>query len=186
MNLPTISQLAPPSVTALIAFLAYGSQYFFRYTEPQSLEWSQAFIFNALVACIWTCYLRACCTDPGRVPPGWIPGDLKVDGVSPQQNEHNENRQRWCKRCEALKPPRAHHCKTCQRYILYEHLLLPILSFITRLLQMHSKNGSPLPLDGQLRLKSYFSSFHPLSLLRRDFYGLLGVLNVPPSVHCMD
>lgn len=64
--------------------------------------------------------------NPGYVPEGWRPmgadndgeedvkaGDNNAEGVGDQLS--GGRRQRWCRRCEALKPPRAHHCKTCQR-----------------------------------------------------------------------
>ena len=54
-------------------------------------------------------------TDPGHVPKDW----------ASDQSEHvkKENfdatsellRQRWCRKCSLLKPPRSHHCKTCGR-----------------------------------------------------------------------
>lgn len=107
----SISQLAPPAVSLLIVILAYGSQIFFRYIEPYALEHQQTLIFNATVTCIWICYARACWTDPGRVPSSWVP-----DGVGAKELDDRSHRYRWCKKCEAFKPPRAHHCKTCNRY----------------------------------------------------------------------
>ncbi len=102
-----ISQLAVPGVSLLVAFLAYSSQVLFRYIEPHALDGRQAVIFNVLVACIWICYLRACFTDPGQ-----LPAHLHKLDAAPQE----EAVRRWCKKCEAPKPPRAHHCKQCGRY----------------------------------------------------------------------
>lgn len=107
----SISQLAPPAVSLLIVILAYGSQIYFRYIEPYALEHQQTLVFNATVACIWICYARACWSDPGRVPSSWMP-----DGVDAKELDDRSHRYRWCKKCEAFKPPRAHHCKTCNRY----------------------------------------------------------------------
>lgn len=107
----SISQLAPPAVSLLIVILAYGSQIFFPYIEPYTLEHQQTLVFNTAVACIWICYARACWTDPGRVPSNWIP-----DGVDARELDDRSHRYRWCRKCEAFKPPRAHHCKTCNRY----------------------------------------------------------------------
>ncbi|KAK2758763.1 Palmitoyltransferase [Arachnomyces sp. PD_36] len=121
-----INQLAIPAVSALITFLAYSSQYLFRYIEPEPLTTSQLIKFNTLLCCLWICYGRACAVDPGRIPLGWKPSGAEKD-VETKANavDHNDGddgnslsggrRQRWCRRCEALKPPRAHHCKTCQR-----------------------------------------------------------------------
>lgn len=113
-----IGYLAIPAVTALISFLSYSSQFLFLFLEPGPLTKAETWKFNALVACIWVCYYRACTVDPGRVPKDWASkkqlsasqGGIKIDGdVS--------TRQRWCRKCAAFKPPRAHHCKICQRYV---------------------------------------------------------------------
>lgn len=118
-----LNRLALPAVVCLIAFLSYGSQILFIYIEPGPLRQRQAFLFNAGVVSSWICYLRACFTDPGRVPSDWKP-----DAVVADQQEL-ARKPRWCRKCDAFKPPRAHHCKTCQRYIdCYDSwlVLLPI------------------------------------------------------------
>ncbi len=168
MNSSWLARLALPAVVALIAFLSYGSQILFIYIEPGPLGQRQAFFFNAAVVGTWICYLRACFTDPGRVPSGWKP-----DAVVADQQEL-ARKPRWCRKCKAFKPPRAHHCKTCQRYIECCDtwlILLPLEgpSLICGL-QMYSKDGSSLPLDRELCLLSYLSSFYPLSFLRRQFH----------------
>ncbi|KAE8320925.1 DHHC zinc finger membrane protein [Aspergillus sergii] len=107
-----ISRLAIPAVCTLISFLAYTSQYFFKNFEPAPLREQELWRINIFALCIWISYYRACTVDPGRVPRDWRPRDgkqLEADRAS--------GRQRWCRRCEAFKPPRAHHCKTCQRCI---------------------------------------------------------------------
>lgn len=109
MNSETLQRLAVPGVCALVAFLAYGSQLLFPGIDPGSLTSQQKLIFNALVACIWVCYGRAVLTDPGHVPAGWKPEATADNG------EAFLIRQRHCRRCDALKPPRAHHCKVCKR-----------------------------------------------------------------------
>lgn len=109
MTSTSIAQLALPAVAGLIVFLSYGPQLLFNFIEPSPLGRRETFVFNACIACTWICYVRACFTDPGRVPSGWKPDDT-------DQPIH-ARRQRWCRKCEAFKPPRAHHCKTCQRYI---------------------------------------------------------------------
>ena len=110
----SVSQLALPGVILLILFLAYSSQILFSFTEPGPLEHKQTFIFNAFVGCIWLCYSRACFTDPGRVPSDWT-SSPSTDQASASTKTPIGKRQRWCRRCEAFKPPRAHHCKVCQR-----------------------------------------------------------------------
>ncbi|KAF4210136.1 hypothetical protein CNMCM5878_004885 [Aspergillus fumigatiaffinis] len=107
-----ISQLAIPFVCALISFLAYPSQLFFYYFEEAPLRSQEFWRLNIFALCIWVCYYRACTVDPGRIPKDWTPSNLKQ-----LEKDCAGGRQRWCRRCEAFKPPRAHHCKTCQRCI---------------------------------------------------------------------
>ncbi|KAL4803045.1 DHHC palmitoyltransferase-domain-containing protein [Aspergillus unguis] len=108
----TISRLAIPAVCTLIAFLAYTSQIFFLYFEDAPLTTEEVWRINILAACIWICYYKSCTVDPGSVPKGWTPSDRKQI-----EADQASGRQRWCRRCEAFKPPRAHHCKTCQRCV---------------------------------------------------------------------
>lgn len=114
-----ISQLAVPFVVLLIAFLSYSSQYLFLYIDPAPLDTSELVKFNFLVACIWICYVRSCLTDPGRIPKDWRPPPPRSDRLVEKRPGDDGGdpgpRQRWCRRCEAYKPPRSHHCKTCQR-----------------------------------------------------------------------
>jgi palmitoyltransferase len=112
-----IKNLAIPSVCLLISFLAYSSQVLFRYLDPQPLTEIELVKFNSLVLCIWICYIRACRTDPGHVPPARRP---QASNDEKKQGEHHDvgtSRSRRCRRCEVLKPPRAHHCKICQRSV---------------------------------------------------------------------
>ena len=122
-----IGYLAIPAVTALITFLSYSSQFLFLFLEPGPLTKAETWKFNTLVACIWICYYRACTVDPGRVPKDWAPktqlaatqGGDKLDGdVS--------TRQRWCRKCAAFKPQRAHHCKICRRYVNFNNEMIVI------------------------------------------------------------
>ncbi|KAF9889432.1 Palmitoyltransferase [Aspergillus nanangensis] len=108
----SISRLAIPSVCALIGFLAYTSQYFFLYFEPAPLTKKELWRLNIFASCIWICYYRSCTVDPGHIPRNWH----EIEG-KPLDTTTASGRQRWCRRCEAIKPPRAHHCKTCQRCI---------------------------------------------------------------------
>ncbi|KKK16030.1 hypothetical protein ARAM_004615 [Aspergillus rambellii] len=108
----SISRLAIPAVCTLIAFLAYTSQYFFLHFAEAPLRESEVWRINLFALCIWICYYRSCTVDPGHIPKDWAPSDreqLDADQAS--------SRQRWCRRCDAFKPPRAHHCKTCRRCI---------------------------------------------------------------------
>ena len=108
-----LSQLAIPSVCILISFLAYSSQYFFVYFEPAPLRDTELWRLNIFALCIWICYYRTCTVDPGRIPKDWKPLDSKQ-----LEADRASGRQRWCRKCEAYKPPRAHHCRTCQRLVI--------------------------------------------------------------------
>lgn len=128
-----LSQLAIPTVSFLISFLSYGSQLLFHYIAPSPLTSSQSIKFNIFVACIWISYFRACFTDPGREPEDYTPPALSesvtkdrdhddtyaaaaaADDNGDQGGRGKHKRGRWCRKCEAHKPPRAHHCKVCER-----------------------------------------------------------------------
>ena len=152
----SITKLAIPAVSLLIAFLAYTSQYLFLHFESAPLKRDEIWKINIFALCIWICYYRTCFVDPGRLPKAEERPKPKE-----QEGEALASRQRWCRRCEAYKPPRAHHCKTCKRLdgkCLMWRLLL-IFS------QMHSQNGPSLPLDLELRLTFHHPAFHALSIL---------------------
>jgi len=114
MALPVLQQMAFPGVVSLVCFLAYSSQWLFAYIEPKSLRKGEAYIFNALVLSLMICYIRTCFTDPGKIPMDWYDRAAPGKGA-PQDAVDTNSRQRYCRKCEMPKPPRAHHCKTCQR-----------------------------------------------------------------------
>lgn len=103
-----LQALAVPAVTLLVIFLAYSSQVLLPLLEPGPLTSGQKWKFNALVSCIWMTYYRAITVNPGRVPTEQSTGEAG-------KNEAHHMRQRYCRRCEAPKPPRSHHCKVCKR-----------------------------------------------------------------------
>lgn len=107
-----LGRLTVPAVIALIVFLAYGSQVLFYYIEPSPLNGQESFIFNILVGCIWVTYARTCFTNVGWVPAGW-----NTDADDSSANYDPSRRERWCRKCEAVKPPRAHHCKICSKCV---------------------------------------------------------------------
>ncbi|KAF2099305.1 zf-DHHC-domain-containing protein [Rhizodiscina lignyota] len=109
MQLPSLASLAVPAVLILVSFLGYSSQYLFLYIEPQPLTRDELLKFNILLAALFICYARACTTDPGRLPAEADKGDSEEVNV--------DRRPRWCRKCNAAKWPRAHHCKTCGRCI---------------------------------------------------------------------
>lgn len=101
---PFIQSLAVPAVCLLIAFLSYFSQVLFNNStlDPGPLSRTESWTFNVLLVCLWVSYFRAVTVGPGRyIFPDQV---IEADG-------------RWCKKCQAPKPPRAHHCRHCQRCI---------------------------------------------------------------------
>lgn len=137
--LPELKYLGPVGVIFLGSLLAYGSQILFFHLEPFQIELNEAVILNVLVASAWICYGRTCLTDAGRVPKSWKEACLEdqegeKDGNMERKEESNgearqsgkilrkskrnwqtSKRGRWCSKCEAPKPPRAHHCRVCGR-----------------------------------------------------------------------
>ncbi|KAF2754263.1 palmitoyltransferase pfa4 [Pseudovirgaria hyperparasitica] len=109
-----LGSFAIPAVLVLIFFLAYTSQILFLYLEPRPLNTEELLIFNGLLICLLISYARACATDPGGIPKDW---DTKPSDIASLEAHSGKLRGRWCRRCEAFKPPRAHHCKTCGRCI---------------------------------------------------------------------
>ncbi len=114
MSLTLKNYSALLGVIILVTFLGYGSQICFYQIKPSPLRSTEAIVFNIWLACIWICYFRACFTDAGHATRDWKREGSKSSAFSVGDNVMVP-RQRWCRRCEIWKPPRAHHCKTCQR-----------------------------------------------------------------------
>ncbi|KFZ12053.1 hypothetical protein V501_04413 [Pseudogymnoascus sp. VKM F-4519 (FW-2642)] len=120
ITVPALKKLAVPFVCGLIAFLSLSSQYLFYHLEPGPLTATEAAWFNTLVFCIWYTYERACRVDPGRLPKSLTEGGAQDGAETAKDADAPANVQRagkWCKKCDAVKPPRAHHCRQCNRCI---------------------------------------------------------------------
>mmetsp|Transcript_8360 Transcript_8360/g.10576 ORF Transcript_8360/g.10576 Transcript_8360/m.10576 type:complete len:422 (-) Transcript_8360:190-1455(-) len=75
-------------------------------------------------------HFKAMTTDPGAVPPDAEPVQQSLDGNGKDNNKNDatagdstevSNRRlakRLCRRCNAYKPDRAHHCSICKRCII--------------------------------------------------------------------
>ncbi|KAI1160444.1 zf-DHHC-domain-containing protein [Nemania serpens] len=160
---PGLQRLAVPFASLLIVVLGYGSQWLFATSpdlEPGPLTPTQTRVFNALLACLWWTYWRACTVDPGRyefprssskeedrkaaTKKSKRDEDASIHSSEDEdEDEADENeggaeiagqhrgsknnapdgrvraaaRRRWCRKCAAPKPPRAHHCKSCGRCV---------------------------------------------------------------------
>ncbi|THW02645.1 zf-DHHC-domain-containing protein [Aureobasidium pullulans] len=108
----TIQQCAIPAVTFLICIIAYPSHWLLRQLGPQPLTGQQSVILHVYALVIFFCYYKACFTDPGRIPKDWVPKQSEIP--KGRRSPDERQRQRWCRKCQAYKPPRAHHCKTCE------------------------------------------------------------------------
>ncbi|KAI1209267.1 zf-DHHC-domain-containing protein [Annulohypoxylon truncatum] len=130
---PSLQRLAVPAVCLLIAFESYTPQWLFANAPdlaPGPLTPTENYIFNGLILCLWYTYYKACTVDPGRyVFPSSIKKKRKEKAISSDAEEEAEEMgreigvgvgagrtqiRRWCKKCSAPKPPRAHHCRTCK------------------------------------------------------------------------
>ncbi|KAG6747986.1 hypothetical protein POTOM_047878 [Populus tomentosa] len=81
---------------------------------------------SLLVMLLWS-YFSVVLTDPGSVPPNWRPAideergeadPLNGSEFSGVQSDQSNQRIRYCRKCNQLKPPRCHHCSVCGRCVL--------------------------------------------------------------------
>ncbi|KAF4974727.1 hypothetical protein FZEAL_8397 [Fusarium zealandicum] len=102
---PFVKGLAVPSVCLLVLFLGYFSQIVFSFStlDPGPPSRPETVTFNGLLLVLWITYYRAVTVDPGR----YVFKDrvIETDG------------KRWCNKCSAPKPHRAHHCRHCDRCV---------------------------------------------------------------------
>lgn len=125
--------IAVPAVCLLISFLGYSSQWLFYYADnldPGPLAKNELYIINGLLACLWLTYYEACTVDPGRFvfpmrkpsPPPSPRGRGEKTNNNTAANKRKQNGKplqpfRWCRKCKAPKPARAHHCRHCKTCI---------------------------------------------------------------------
>ncbi|KAK9449460.1 DHHC palmitoyltransferase-domain-containing protein [Limtongia smithiae] len=93
----------------LIALLGYGGEYFIfrKHMSPSALKRHRIYLHL-----VWFTYALAVTRPPGRPPtPTVFEAMLKSDP---------DLRQRctFCRKCNAIKPPRAHHCRLCKTCVL--------------------------------------------------------------------
>lgn len=76
------------------------------------------FCFNFLSLLAMYCHMRAMTVDPGSVPNKAMPS-LDDDFENDVEAVDRPNKfRRFCKRCKAFKPVRAHHCSICRRCVV--------------------------------------------------------------------
>lgn len=108
-------------VVLVMVFLHLSPQFFIMlpyYRTTRSFSFEQLVrvlgIFNVLVAYMYITYYQAVTSDAGGVPPRWTPDEAMAEYGVELSSEHR----RFCYKCNAFKPPRAHHCKQCKRCVL--------------------------------------------------------------------
>ncbi|KAL6520956.1 putative protein S-acyltransferase 16 [Orobanche gracilis] len=74
-------------------------------------------VFTFLAVMCFTSYRRAIYTDPGRVPDTFMP-DVEDSGNPIHEIKRKDGDLRYCQKCSHYKPPRAHHCRICNRCVL--------------------------------------------------------------------
>ena len=135
---PFTARILVAFVCILIFSLAYPTQYIFlhpynRLYAPWWTGWHTLW-FNFCVLSIWISYARSVGTDPGGLPRGkdgvglWVPDGADELGNGEKREEDvgrmktgklwGKGVGKWCKKCEAWKPPRCHHCRKCERCVL--------------------------------------------------------------------
>ncbi|KAH6637903.1 palmitoyltransferase pfa4 [Boeremia exigua] len=123
-----LSRLAVPFVYALIAVLGYPSQLLLMHLEPGPLTQRELVVFNIALLLVFITYTRTVFVDPGRVPRGWekeISSEKSGESGKAETEAHGDvhgepdglKSRKWCRKCDAAKPPRAHHCKECKRCV---------------------------------------------------------------------
>ncbi|KAK3033929.1 hypothetical protein RJ639_032361 [Escallonia herrerae] len=76
-----------------------------------------AMIFTVLASLSLLSFLVCVLTDPGGVPPAYMP-DIEHSGDSDPVAKKSVAHLSHCGKCAAYKPPRAHHCRVCRRCVL--------------------------------------------------------------------
>jgi palmitoyltransferase len=109
-----LEKLAVPSVYILITFLSYSCQYLFLYLEPGPLTPTELIYANTIIICILICYTRTVFVSPGQIPKEVL---QELESRSTKQPQKPSQPRKWCRKCNAPKPARAHHCRACGRCI---------------------------------------------------------------------
>jgi palmitoyltransferase len=108
-----LSELAVPSVYGLILFLSYPSQWLLMRLEPAPLSKNELIVSNIIIVLIFITYTKSVFVDPGTIPRDWVEKELGKKEI--EEKESGGKSRKWCRKCNAAKPPRAHHCKECKR-----------------------------------------------------------------------
>jgi ribosomal protein L40E len=90
-------------------------------TGLRSLTWGGHFhrlAFTSTAVLAIYSHFKAMTTDPGAVPPDAQPlEEPPVRAVEAEEAQPPRKGKRLCRRCNAFKPKRAHHCSVCRRCV---------------------------------------------------------------------
>ena len=77
-------------------------------------------LFNSLVFMSLLSHWKCMTTDPGAVPRDAqpLPTDMHEHDTENPPEVGKPKYRKWCRRCKAFKPSRAHHCSMCGRCIV--------------------------------------------------------------------
>lgn len=75
-------------------------------------------VFNVLCCVAMYTHWRAMTTDPGAVPKDARPLPTDDQEFDPEVASRRTPYKKYCRRCKAFKPKRAHHCSICERCIV--------------------------------------------------------------------
>ena len=91
----------------------YFQPQMYTYHKESSGHWSLEFtLISLLCILVEGLYLKIIFTSPGYVPRG-----ESLHNRSVNQMPDKTDNTRWCKKCDAEKPERAHHCSVCNRCV---------------------------------------------------------------------
>ncbi|TFK19610.1 zf-DHHC-domain-containing protein [Coprinopsis marcescibilis] len=115
-----LQRLAVMGVLCFISFLVYSAHlYLFWpwYGRELSIELLVLLVpLNVSVTLLFYNYFLCVATEPGTVPQGWKPDSYsQSDGYEGTTLAWTH---RYCQVCHCYKPPRAHHCRHCNRCVL--------------------------------------------------------------------
>ncbi|KAL5549876.1 hypothetical protein UlMin_000052 [Ulmus minor] len=116
-----VSFSLPVTIVVLVISFIYLStvfvfirRWFGLMTSPGIMN---AVVFTGVaVMCVFN-YSVSLFTDPGRVPSTYMP-DIEDSGNPIHEIKRKGGDLRYCQKCSLYKPPRAHHCRVCQRCVL--------------------------------------------------------------------
>ena len=88
--------------------------------------WLGSSVIGLLLSLVFTsscflaiyCHFKTMCTDPGSVPPNSIPLSDDEEENDYEIGNRNIPFKKFCRKCRAFKPARAHHCSLCGRCIV--------------------------------------------------------------------